>query len=160
MICFKLDAVNTTLEGIGRTLSSVHDEEVNNTAAIQNHSQALKDLIASLTSKAESEQIHGLQQVMDKLQSNVTANTTSLPDLRRIVVAGLVVASTSTPSPRVDEDKEGEKNVEYPSQADGEKETEKKALSSLMRKMNPPSSLSQLGKELNQLRLSQRLKTN
>ncbi|KAI3729923.1 hypothetical protein L6452_18596 [Arctium lappa] len=52
-------------------------------ATIHNHSQALKDLPASLTSKADNEQICGLQQVVDKLQSYVA--TTSLIDLHSTI---------------------------------------------------------------------------
>ncbi|KAI3669124.1 hypothetical protein L6452_40348 [Arctium lappa] len=89
----KLDAINTTLEGIGYILSSIHEEGVNNTTTLQNHSQVLKDLTIVLTSNADNEQIYDLQQAMDKLHLDVAANTTTITDLQS-TVAGLFTSVT------------------------------------------------------------------
>ncbi|KAI3728611.1 hypothetical protein L6452_17249 [Arctium lappa] len=88
-------------------------------------------MTASLTSNADNEQIHGLQHAVDKLQSDVDANTTSITDLQSTVAGNWPRSSpTSAPSPRIDDDKEREKNVEAedPQQTEGEKDMEKEGL--------------------------------
>ncbi|KAI3758549.1 hypothetical protein L6452_06116 [Arctium lappa] len=153
----QLDAINATLEGIGCTLSSVHDEGVNNTAAIHNHSQDLKDLTSDVVANTISLTdlrstiadlrewaIEILAQLKTPLQPSPSFIAEDLKNLKMVVefgvlagdaiedlevqVSGLAVTSTSTPSPRIDDDREGEKNAEDPHEAEGEKEIEKEDL--------------------------------